>query len=128
MIKKAILSEKSLKMAKAGFFTFIVERLDRKEQIAKFIAKRFNVDVISIKSANFKPEIKRQRRSAHRFEVAGYKKMVVQLKAGQKIPLFELEEGKQEVVSDGEREATVEVKEKKSLLKGTKIKIEREEK
>ena len=55
--------------------------------------------------------------------IPGFKKAIVKLKKGQKIGLFEIASVQTET-DEGE----IEVKEKKSLLRGTKVKIERNDK
>lgn len=123
IIKRPIISEKSLADAKDGYFTFLVDRAARKQEIANAIEKRFEVKVIDINTSNYKDQTKQQRRVRLSFTISGYKKAVVKLKKGQKIGLFEAETAEVETV---ESEPTI--KEKKSRLKGTKVKIERGEK
>lgn len=121
IIKKALISEKSMKLAQSGFYTFLVEKMARKLAIKKAIEHQFDVNVINISTANFKDQVKQQRRVRSTFVISGYKKAVVKLKKGQKIGLFEAEAAQVETA-----EGETQVKEKKSLLKGTKVKIERE--
>jgi len=102
-----------------GWYTFVVNKKARKPVIARAVEESFGVNVAEIKTTTFKPETKMQRSKRHPYQVPGYKKAVVKLKEGQKIALFETETG------DKEEKSTPEVKEKKSLLKGTKVKIER---
>lgn len=105
-----------MKLAKEGVYTFLVEKNARKNLIAQVVEDQFGVDVISVKTANFKGEIRMQRMKRAYYNVPGFKKALVRVKKGQKIGLFETE-------TSEEKE---EVKEKKSLLKGTKVKIERD--
>lgn len=116
IIKRPLMSEKTMQLVKQGWYTFLVEKSADKPTISRAVEKQFNVDVVSIKTINMKPEHKRNRRG--NFKVSGYKKAIVQLKDGQKIGLFIAEEAPKE-------EGKKEVKEKKSLLKGTKVKIEK---
>ncbi|MBI4039922.1 50S ribosomal protein L23 [Candidatus Daviesbacteria bacterium] len=123
VIEKPIISEKAIKLAGTGWFSFLVERTMRKPEIAKAIEDKFKVNVVAIRVANFKPLQKLQRSRRGVFTVPGFKKAVVKLRGGQKIELFEVEKkssGPQVTTSE-----TLEVKEKKSLLKGTKVKIEK---
>lgn len=120
VLKKPIVSEKSMKMAASGWYTFLVDKDARKPVIAKAIEEQFSVNVVGIKTMNYKEQKKMQRGKRTYFTVSGYKKAVVSLKTGQTIGLFIKEEAKKE-------EKPVEkIKEKKSLLKGTKVKIEKE--
>ena len=52
IIKKPIISEKSMKLAKDGLYTFEVAREASKPVIAKAMALKFNVKVISVKVIN----------------------------------------------------------------------------
>lgn len=122
ILKKAVISEKSMKMAKEGWFTFLVDRSTRKPVIRKAVEELFGVEVVAIKTANFKDIVKMQRSRRGSFTQSGFKKAVVALKPGQKIGLFAAEEAKPDV------EPKEVVKEKKSLLKQTKVKIEKGEK
>jgi large subunit ribosomal protein L23 len=119
VIKKPLITEKSMKMAAVGVYTFLVDKDARKPLIAKTIAEKFSVDVLSIKTVNYKDEARMQRSRRGSFTIPGFKKAIVHLKKGQKIALFETEK------SQTEEETKEEVKEKKSLLKGTKVKIEK---
>lgn len=125
LIKKALISEKSMKDAKLGFYTFIVEKMARKLDLKKAIEEKFEVNIVDIRTANYKDLEKSQRRVRSVYTISGYKKAIVRLKKGQKINLFETEAA---VVETAEGEVKTEVKEKKSLLSGTKVKIERGEK
>ena len=115
---KPIISEKSTKMAKAGQFAFIVRRFARKPEIKKAVENQFSVKVVSVKTVNLSGQTKMQRTRRGWFETHDIKKAYVTLKKGQKINLFMPEEVKVEKAED-------EIKEKKSLLKGTKVKIEK---
>lgn len=122
VLKKPIITEKSMKLAAGGLYTFLVDRKAIKPDIAKAVEERFSVHVTSVKTANFKSERKLQRGKRGYFTVSGFKKALVGLKNGQKIAYFETEDEKKEPAKERE------VKEKKSLLKGTKVKIEKLEK
>ncbi|MBI4037330.1 50S ribosomal protein L23 [Candidatus Daviesbacteria bacterium] len=122
ILQKAHISEKTMGLAKAGWYTFLVSRNARKPEIIKAVNNKFEVEVIAIKTANYKKETKLQRSRKGHFTVPGFKKAIVALKNGQKIALFETE-----TVEEKQPEKK-EAKEKKSLLKGTKVKIEKSEK
>lgn len=119
VLKEPVISEKSMKASGQNRYTFLVNRKARKPQIAKAVEDSFGVDVLTVQTINYKNEYKRQRKGRGYFEVSGFKKAVVVLKNGQKIGLFETQA--QEVASG----PAGKVKEKKSLLKGTKVKIEK---
>lgn len=123
IIKKPLISEKTMRLAKDGFYTFIVEKMARKLDIKSAIEHQFDVKILDIRTANFKDLKKQQRKVRSTYIIPGFKKAVVKLKKGQKIGLFETE-----VTQIETAEGETEIKEKKSLLKGTKVKIEREAK
>lgn len=118
ILKKPVITEKSMKLAKEGLFTFLVDPKARKPQISKAVKDLFGVDIVSVKTANFKGESKRQRGRGDYIKTSGFKKAIIQLKKGQKIGLFEEEKKVEEEVAS-------KVKEKKSLLRGTRVKIEK---
>lgn len=118
MLKRPVFSEKSMQLAKGGWYTFLVDKKARKPEITTALEKAFGVNIVAIKTASFKAQTKQQRSRKGYFTVPAFKKAVVQLKSGQKIGLFETEKAEVET-------AEASVKEKKSLLKGTKVKIEK---
>lgn len=122
VVKKPLLTERSMKLAKDGYFTFLVDKDARKPDVVKCVKVLFGVDPVSIKVANYKGGVKLQRNRKGYTKTAGYKKAMVQLKKGQKIDIFQPVDEKVEVrTAEGE----VITKEKKSMLKGTKVKIEK---
>ncbi|OGE25974.1 50S ribosomal protein L23 [Candidatus Daviesbacteria bacterium RIFCSPHIGHO2_02_FULL_41_14] len=122
LIEKPYITEKSMQLAGTGLYTFKVLQTATKEEIKKIVHSKFNVDVVSVRTISMKPLSKMQRSRKGYFTRSGFKKALVQLKKGQKIALFEAVSTK-DSVDPSELETTV--KEKKSLLKGTKVKIER---
>lgn len=118
IIKKPIITEKSMKLAGNGLYSFVVKRNSRKPEIKRVVEEMFKVNVLAVKTMNYNDLKKSQRLRRAYFVVPGYKKALVQLKSGQKITLFEAEKPAEEAKVE-------QVKEKKSLLKGTKIKIEK---
>lgn len=84
-----IISEKSMKNANSGKFTFRVAIKAGKNQIKKEVSNKFKVDVVDIATIIMKPKKKRtfQRREAI---TPSWKKAIVKVKSGQKIALFDL--------------------------------------
>ena len=128
-VLKPIINEKSMKLTEMGHYTFQVDRKVNKDQIAQFVAMKFGVEVVDVRVINLPTKNKLQRNRRGTFEKAGFRKAVVKVKKGQKIALFEVataEEETQEVaVRTAEGEVVAKTKEKKSLLRGTKVKIEK---
>lgn len=121
IIKRPIISEKSMKLAGNGLYTFLVNKEADKPEIRQAIEEQFGVDVVSIKTINVKSRRKMQRNRRGYTVQPASKKALVLLKSGQKLAIFETETDTHD--HEGEE---IEVKEKKSLLRGTKVKIEKE--
>lgn len=83
-----IFTEKSLKLAKEGKYTFSVDRGLNKNQIKALIAKIFGVTVIEIKTISTAGEAGKNARGT-KFTVNRGKKAIVTLKDKEKIDLFE---------------------------------------
>ena len=98
---------------KQGWLSIVSEEYPKKA-----VENQFSVKVVSVKTVNLSGQTKMQRTRRGWFETHDIKKAYVTLKKGQKINLFMPEEVKVEKAED-------EIKEKKSLLKGTKVKIEK---
>ncbi len=124
-ILRPLINEKSMSLVEASFYTFEVERDATKAQISKLVAEKFKVTPLSVKIINLHGKTKQQRSRKGYYQTAGSKKAIVKVKPGQKIALFEVAQPEEEVsVTTAEGEPIAKVKEKKSLLKGTKVKIE----
>lgn len=122
---RPVINEKSFALIKLDQYTFEVGRGASKQAVKKAVADKFKVEVLDIKIVSLPSKQKMQRTRKGYFEQAGSKKALVKIKKGQKIAIFETEKTKDEVVvTTGEGEPQV-MKEKKSLLKGTKIKVEK---
>lgn len=92
VLKKPVISEKSLSLAKDGKFTFEVDKKAGKREIANAIQKHFGVNVESVRTINIHREIKRVgKRRQNRILSGGAKKAIVKLAKDQKIDLFEIE-------------------------------------
>jgi large subunit ribosomal protein L23 len=111
IIIRPIISEKSMGLTKSGFYTFQVAKDAKKDQIAKVVADKFKVKVVSVNIVNIHGKTKTQRTKKGYFNTAGTKKAIVRVGKGDKIALFE--------------QVTSEMAE--SLLSGTKVRIEKTE-
>lgn len=89
IFKKVLVSEKSFRDATQGKYTFIVDKEADKNGIAKMCEKLFNVTVLSVNAMNFKGKTKMTRRV--KGKRSDFKKVILTLKAGDKIDLFETE-------------------------------------
>ncbi len=126
ILQKPIITEKAMKMAGLGAYTFLVNKDSNKLTIAKAVTEQFKVDVLTVKIINVKGELKMQRRARKNYMTKGFKKAIVQIKKGQIIPLFEApkESASAEATTDQESEPKV-IREKRNILRGTKVRIEK---
>lgn len=112
-----------MKLVSNNLYTFLVDKKASKEAIAKTVAQKFRVSVMSVSTINIKPKVKMQRRVRKRYFVPGFKKAIVQVKKGQKIAIFETPKD-MAVVQTAESEPMV-MREKRDLLRGTKVRVEK---
>lgn len=85
---KPVFTEKSLKSAKIGKYSFWVDRDMAKNSIKAEIARLFGVHVVDIKTIRTKGETGRNMRGV-KFSTGVQKKAIVTLKEKEKIDLFE---------------------------------------
>lgn len=123
VIRRPIVTEKSMKLAAGHLYTFEVDKEATKKQIAKLVADKFNVKVLSVKTINVKGAVKSQKTLRKLYQTAGLKKAVVQIAKGQKIAIFETP--KQEAVVTTAEGEPIMLKEKKDLLGRTKVRVEK---
>lgn len=123
VLLRPIISEKSMKLASRGEYTFEVAKVANKEQVKKAVEDKFKVDVLKVAMINTKGEVKQQRRVRKSYQTKGFKKAIVKLKKGQVIPVFEAPK-EEAVVTTTEGEPQV-IKERKDILRRTKVKVER---
>lgn len=113
-----------MKLAGKHLYTFEVDKNAIKAAIAKEVADKFNVKVLSVKTINIKGEVKSQRRVRKFYQTRGYKKALVQVGRLQKIALFETPKEEEATVTTAEGEP-IKLKEKKDILGRTKVKVEK---
>lgn len=89
IIIEPVITEKSMNNARDGKYTFLVAKTAKKKTIKKVAEKMFNVHVVRI--STFVVKGKSSRTGAKRTELkkSPFKKAVMVLKQGEKIPLFE---------------------------------------
>lgn len=126
VLKKPVISEKSMKLAQNGLYTFVVAKEATKPIVAKEVADRFKVKVLEVKIINTKGKEKSQRKVRKSYTTSGVKKALVQVKKGDTIAIFETPK-EEEVIptSVGTEGEPVKLKEKKDLLGRTKVKVEK---
>lgn len=124
---RPLINEKSTGLAKLSFYSFEVAKDTTKKDVKRTIEDKFKVHVQSVKVVNLRGKRKSQPTRKGYFKTPAVKKAIVQLKKGQKIALFELAQAEDEEVTvrTAEGQPVVKVKERKSLLGQTKVKVEK---
>jgi large subunit ribosomal protein L23 len=87
IVRKALITEKADRLREMNIYQFEVSKKANKHQIKEAIEKLFNVEVIDVKTANFRGKPRRLGRSTG--YKSGYKKASVYIKPGQKIEIVE---------------------------------------
>ena len=123
ILKRPIITEKSMKLAQSGLYTFEIDKNATKPQVAKAVSKKFNVKVLKVRVINVKGELKSQRRVRKIYKTAESKKAIAQVGKGEKIAIFETP--KEEAVVETAENEPVKIKEQKDILGRTKVKIEK---
>jgi len=90
VIIKPAITEKAMKEAQKGKFTFLVKQHAKKPVIKNEVEKNFNVNVTHISTIVIKGRKTRVGQKRSYKALGSWKKAVVTLKEGQKIALFEL--------------------------------------
>lgn len=124
IIRRPIITEKSMKLADRHLYTFEVDKDATKSAIAKSVADKFNVKVLDVRTINIKGETKLQRRVRKSYQTKRFKKAIVQVGKTQKIALFETPKEEETPLSGAEGEP-IKLKEKKDILGRTKVKVEK---
>src|SRR3990167_2236398 len=125
IILRPLINEKSMGLTKAGFYTFEVGKGATKDQIAKVVADKFKVKVLAVKTLNRAGKTRMQRTRKGYFKMADLRKAIVKVGKNDKIAIFEHSAPEEAVVTTAEGEPVSQIKEKKSLLRGTKARIEK---
>jgi len=87
VLLKPIVTEKSTDLMQENKYTFKVEPKANKIEIKNAVESIFNVDVIEVRTMNMTGKLKRQGRSTG--YTSKWKKAIVTLKPGQKLPIFD---------------------------------------
>lgn len=90
VIRRPIITEKSMVQASRGKYTFEVDKRTSKGDIKPAVEKIFGVTVLDVKTANVKGKEVRAGRRRAPGKRSDWKKAVVTLKEGDKIELFEV--------------------------------------
>lgn len=85
VIRRPVLTEKSMRGAEHRKYTFVVDREANKLTIRDAVQRLFNVTVVKVNTVTIPGRMKR--RGARTYRASGYKKATVTLAPGQKIDL-----------------------------------------
>lgn len=94
VLKRPLITEKTMFLAQLGKFTFEVDKKSTKDMIAGAIENQFNVKVTKVSTIKTKGKNKRFGSKRLISRLSDIKKAIVELKQGQKIDLFEVKEEK----------------------------------
>ena len=86
VIIRPVVSEKSYVLASADKYTFRVHPDAHKTQIRQAVERLFDVHVVDVRTMNVRPKPKR--RGLTSGHTRAWKKAIVQVKAGETIPIF----------------------------------------
>lgn len=89
IIIRPFITEKTMKDAKQGKFTFQVSKSATKHTIRKAVEEVFKVDVKGVATSTIKGRTKRVGVKRTEIKEPSFKKAIVRLAKGQKIDLFE---------------------------------------
>lgn len=87
VIKRPIISEKTMRLLEENKYTFRVDSNANKIEIKNAVENLFDVDVLRVTTMNVKGKLKRVGRYQGR--TSNWKKAIVTLKDGDKIEIFE---------------------------------------
>lgn len=91
VVKKPVITEKSLSLAAKGWYTFAVATLATKKDIATEVAKLYNVTVVDVRTMRYRGKTRRVGRKLRVTTSPDWKKSIVQVLAGQTIEAFTVE-------------------------------------
>ena len=90
-----VITEKSHQLiSDKNAYTLKVAGRANKFSVKKAVQELYNVKVLAINILNKPPKIKKVGRKKNPVKIGGFKKAIVILKEGDKIPLFEIEKDK----------------------------------
>lgn len=87
---KPHLTEKSLDLARGGWYSFVVGKSSRKENIARDIGKLYGVTVTKVRTVAMHGKVRHTGKRRTIARKPDWKKALVRLAKGQKIEAFEV--------------------------------------
>lgn len=92
VIKRPLITENSLALAKEGWYTFVVDCRSRKPAIAQAVEKQYKVDVREVRTAIMEEKTRSVGPRRRKVTQSDWKKARVRLGKGQHIEAFEVTE------------------------------------
>ncbi|EKD67563.1 MAG: 50S ribosomal protein L23 [uncultured bacterium] len=86
------ITEKTMQLAQTNWFSFVVALYANKAQIAGEVAKMYKVNVVNVRTSVVTGKMKRTGKRQRPIQKPTWKKAMVQLKAGQTIDAFQIQE------------------------------------
>lgn len=90
LVIRPVISEKSMQLARGGWYTFAVRINARKEEIATIIGKLYEVTVVDVRTVRVPGKTRMAGRLRRKITRPDWKKTMVKLSKGQHIPVFEV--------------------------------------
>lgn len=87
---KPVITETTMDLAKNNWYTFAAPVAPGKSELREMIEKIFKVNVLEIKTMIVKGKKKKSLKSRKMRELSDWKKVIVKVKEGQKIDVFEV--------------------------------------
>ncbi len=89
-IIRPIITEKSLGLARDGWYTFAVSKHANKEQIAREVETMYHVNVLTVRTIAVHGKVRRHGKKMVSTRKSDTKKAIAQVKKGQQIDAFEV--------------------------------------
>ncbi len=90
MILTPILTEKSMRLAAEGWYTFAIPESYSKGKVGEVLKKVYDVDTIKVRTLKVRGRGKRNPLTRRSYRTADQKRALVRLKKGQKLTAFEV--------------------------------------
>lgn len=90
IVKRPLITEKTLRLASRGWYTFVTDIDASKHTIATEVSRVYKVNVVEVRTITMHGKVRRVGRKAVPTAKPDWKKAMVTLKKGQKIDAFEI--------------------------------------
>lgn len=90
IIKRPLITEKTMALASNGWFSFEVDMDADKTKIAAEVNRIYSVNTVSVRTIHVKGKTRHVGRKMREVAKSDWKKALVRLKDGQRIPVFEV--------------------------------------